>query len=252
MDAEFDAVMTAFDRDGFVVLPGFVRGKELEELQTQLDRYLTDIVPTLPPQEAFFNERGNPDSLSMLCRMERHDGFFAELIGSSRFERLAQQLLNGPVVVQSIEFFDKPPAYSKPTPPHQDGYYFMLEPCEALTFWLALDDADEETGCLRYVPGSHRCGIRRHGRDETLGFSQSIIDYAANDSPSETAVPAKPGDLLVHHALCIHRADENKSSHRHRRSLGLVYYSKRARQDADRLQAYQRNLHQELSEAGKI
>jgi phytanoyl-CoA hydroxylase len=252
MVAEFDAVLTDFDRDGYAVLPGFLRGEELAELQAQIDRYVTDVVPTLPAEEAFFNELGNPASLSMMCRLDQHDDFFAGLDGNNRFGRLAEKLLGGPVVAQSLEFFDKPPEYSKPTPPHQDGYYFMLEPCEALTFWLSLDESDEETGCLRYVPGSYRDGVRPHGRSKTLGFSQSIIDYAANDCPSETAVPAKPGDLLVHHALCIHRADENESFHRHRRSLGLVYYSKRARQDTAQLQAYQQKLNKELSEAGKI
>ena len=36
--------------------------------------------------------------------------------------------------------------------------------------WLALDEVDETNGCLCYVPGSHRQGLREHARTRTLGF----------------------------------------------------------------------------------
>lgn len=50
----------------------------------------------------------------------------------------------------------KPPRIGKGTPPHQDGYYFMLEPNEAVTMWMALEDVNEENGCVRYVKESHK------------------------------------------------------------------------------------------------
>ena len=33
---------------------------------------------------------------------------------------------------------------------------------EVITAWIALDDVDEENGCLRYINGSHRGGILPH------------------------------------------------------------------------------------------
>jgi ectoine hydroxylase-related dioxygenase (phytanoyl-CoA dioxygenase family) len=51
-----------------------------------------------------------------------------------------------------MQYFNKPPSVGQPTPPHQDGYYFMLDPCEAVTMWFALDEVDEENGRMRYVP----------------------------------------------------------------------------------------------------
>ena len=32
----------------------------------------------------------------------------------------------------------------------------MLTPCEALTMWLALEEVDEDNGCVCYVTGSNR------------------------------------------------------------------------------------------------
>jgi ectoine hydroxylase-related dioxygenase (phytanoyl-CoA dioxygenase family) len=42
---------------------------------------------------------------------------------------------------------------------HQDAAYIsnQFEPLEnnSVTVWMALDDVDDETGCVQYVPGSH-------------------------------------------------------------------------------------------------
>jgi phytanoyl-CoA hydroxylase len=62
---------------------------------------------------------------------------------------------------------------------------------------------------------------------------------------------AGPGDLLVHHAVTVHRADGNPSE-RNRRSIGLIYYASRAQQDKKRLAEYQKGLNAELQETQKI
>jgi len=61
-----------------------------------------------------------------------------------------------------MQWFNKPAKMGTETPPHQDGFYFMLEPNHAVTMWLALDVADAENGCMRYIPRSHLGGIRPH------------------------------------------------------------------------------------------
>ena len=162
-------------------------------------------------------------------------------------------LLEGPVIAKNLQYFSKPPGTGRPTPAHQDGYYFMLEPCEAVTMWLALDEVDTENGCVRYARGSHLEGVRDHSRTNTLGFSQGIPDYPTEqDRGREEPLPASPGDLLIHHAMTIHRADGNESSDRPRRSLGFVYYSQRARVDADAHAAYQARLAADMKAADRI
>jgi phytanoyl-CoA hydroxylase len=116
-----------------------------------------------------------------------------------------------------------------------------------------LDDVDEVNGCVRYVPGSHRRGMRRHARTETLGFSQGIVDYPTRqDQQGELAMRAAAGDLLVHDAMTIHRADGSQSASRSRRALGFVYYSHRAREDTEAHAAYQRKLTAQLKAQGRI
>jgi phytanoyl-CoA hydroxylase len=87
---------------------------------------------------------------------------------------------------------------------------------------LALDPTDEENGCIRYVRGSHRQGIRPHNPTQVLGFSQGITDYTDEDEALAAPMRLQPGDLIAHHGETIHRADPNRSS-RQRRAFAMVF-----------------------------
>ena len=118
--------------------------------------------------------------------------------------------------------------------------------------WMALDTVDEENGCVRYLRGSHLDGMRHHERTQTLGFSQGIANFGRKETREEVACPAKPGDLLAHHAMTVHRADANASRTRTRRALGFIFYGESAREDKAAHQAYQKKLVDEMSALGKI
>jgi phytanoyl-CoA hydroxylase len=67
---------------------------------------------------------------------------------------------------------------------------------------------------------------------------------------NEVSFPAKPGDLLVHHSLTIHRAGGNTSETRSRKALGLIYFGESAKEDLIAKVAYQKKLQEErFSEA---
>ncbi len=246
-------IENCFAADGFVLLPGFVAGDKLAEIIEHVDRFIRDVVPTMPAERVFYENKHDPGTLKQIQHMGLHDAWFHDLLTAGPFPDTAAELLGAAAVPKNLQYFNKPAGLSKPTPPHQDGFYFMLDPCQAVTMWLALDDVDEENGCVRYVRGSHRNGMRQHARTQTLGFSQGIVDYPTEaDRSNEVSLPAKPGDLLVHHALTIHRADANRSTNRSRRALGWIYYSQHAREDTDAHAAYQERLAAELKATGQI
>ena len=246
----FAAYRDEYRRDGYVVIRNFFSGDGFQELVVELDRYIAEVVPTLPDADAFFQDRKSPETLKQLQHMV--DPYFADFGHREPFVSLAEALMGEGVCVQQPEWFNKPPGTDHPTPPHQDNFYVNLDP-PPLTMWLALDTADESNGCLRYLPGSHLDGLRSHSRSQVLGFSQGINDYGSEyDCENETACPAQPGDLLAHHALTIHRADANQSTTRSRRALGFVFYGKSAREDAEAHDIYQKHLAWEMAKAGKI
>jgi phytanoyl-CoA hydroxylase len=246
-------LLKTYQSDGYVALKGFMPQAELDVLLTHVDRFISDVVPDMPAEHVFYEDKDDPSTLKQLQEMGTYDPWFNGQFTKGPFRQIAEILLCGPVVPKNMQYFNKPPAIGQSTPPHQDGYYFMLDPCEALTMWFALEDVDEESGCVRYVKGSHKRGMREHGRTQTLGFSQGIVDYPTpEDAKGELAFPAQPGDLLAHDALTIHRADRNRSATRTRRALGFIYYSERAQEDHEAHEAYQRKLVEEMTLEGKL
>jgi phytanoyl-CoA hydroxylase len=155
---------------------------------------------------------------------------------------IAVEALGSEARAHNMQYFNKPPRCeyrlsavhdgSQPTPPHQDGYYWCHVPVpgreSGVTMWLALDDADEGNGCLRYVRGSSHVELRPHGFSGIIGFSQTITDYGEHDKDAEMVMCAQPGDLLIHNATLVHRADANASEERTRRALGAIFFSESA------------------------
>lgn len=214
---------SCYDRDGFVVVRQWLAPEAFAELRDHLDRYVREVVPGLPDTDAFYDDKGRPETLKQLQRMEERDPFFAAYRRHPSWTGLAEELLGEPAEATGVEWFNKPIGTHHVTPPHQDNFYFSLRPPQVLTIWLALDLVDEENGCLRYVRGSHRSGVRPHRRTSTLGFSQELADYGDADRAAEVAVPMEPGDAVIHHGDTIHRAEANRSLTRHRRSFAMVF-----------------------------
>lgn len=238
----------AWDRDGFLHLQGRVDQAHLEELRRELDRYVREVVPALPDSQAFYVDRSRPETLKQMQHMGV-DPYFSEYRRSPQWLALAEELLGEPVEIQEPEWFNKPPGAPSPTPPHQDNFYFCLDPPQVLTFWIPLDPVDRENGCLHYLPGSHRRGIRPHGPSRILGFSQGILDWGPADEAAEVAMPLEPGDLLAHHGNTVHRADPNRSADRQRRAFALVVRGVSCRRNEaayERYQAALRSQHQSL------
>ena len=244
----------AFGEDGFVHMSGFFSPRQIAEVLANIERYIREVVPAAPATDVFYEDKARPETLKQLIRLHARDAFFRRLLEEGSLRETAARLLGEAVRPINQQVFIKPPGGdSRPTPPHQDGFYFHLEPCIAATLWLALDDVDAENGCLRYVRGSHRRGVRPHQRTTTLGFSQGVSDFGTpEDVANEVACTARAGDLVAHHAMTIHRADANRAPDRPRRALGLIYYGVSARESGAEHAAYQRRLAAEMKQAGRI
>lgn len=244
-----------FERDGLVSIEAFLGVEEVAETRRHLQRFIAEVVPTMPDTEVYCEVPGDRSTLKQLQGLGERDPWFGELIGGadSKFLALAETLLGEPVRAVNLQYFNKPAGVGQPTPPHQDGFYFHLKPSHAVTMWLALEEVTPEQGCVNYVVGSQRYGMRWHGRTETLGFSQGIMDFGApNDVENSKSFPCQAGHLLAHHSLTVHWADGNVSPDRSRQALGLVYFAESCGVNEVTKAAYQRQLDEELKRAGKI
>ena len=101
----------------------------------------------------------------------------------------------------------KPPRVGSAKPPHQDSAYWVnIDPPNLVICWIALDDATEENGCMRFVPGSHMLGVIVHKHLEDFRVEDEDFDYS-----KEVCVSLKAGGCSFHHSLALHRTDTNVS-----------------------------------------
>ncbi len=116
----------------------------------------------------------------------------------------------------------KMPEDSKPTPWHQDLPYWPMNEKGALSIWIALDDVDENNGCMMFVPRSRNVGKLN---PISLVEPQNIFDYVRDTDISGTRpviCRMKAGSCTFHDGLCFHYAHANRTD-RPRRALAVIY-----------------------------
>ena len=216
---------------------------ELAESLSRLDDYWRTVLPRMPSSRAFFSDPNDLASVRMIdfgggpaAAPEFDHGFFLTLSMRPHFQALGVACLGEPIAAQgsgaetdgSLALFNKTAGKSGETPPHQDNFYFCLDPPSCLTIWVTLDEITPDGGALRYLPYSHLEGpCRAHTASFNLGFSQRLCEYSETDQSREVVLnDLKPGDAVVHHCQVVHRAEENTapiSSGQMRRAFGVVF-----------------------------
>ena len=125
------------------------------------------------------------------------------------------------VLLWSLNWFIKEPRDGKFVSYHQDATYWGLEPHDVATAWIALSDASESTGPMKFLPGSHREAVREHedtfGEDNLLSRGQ-VIDGKV-DEDKVVLAPLSVGEMSLHHVRLIHGSTPNETDDRR---IGLV------------------------------
>ena len=128
---------------------------------------------------------------------------------------------------------------------HQDSSYIskQFEPYEnnSVTLWIALDDVEEDSGCLEYAVGSHKWRPLQHklGGEKEADMSdfhssdessyQDGMTFAAqlagvpDDQIVIDKVPVKEGHAILHHQDIYHGSAPNNRRSCHRRALVAHY-----------------------------
>lgn len=143
-----------------------------------------------------------------------------DILTNAKIVDYVADLLGDDVVAWGSHFFCKMPHDGKAVAWHQDASYWPLSPSKAITVWLAVDDADEENACMKFVAGSHHHGhmtYRPSSPDEHNVLNQTI------ESPEQygdiVLDELKAGQISMHSDLLLHGSEANGSD---RRRCGLT------------------------------
>lgn len=100
----------------------------------------------------------------------------------------------------------KYPEGEKVFPWHQDDAYTPVTPAPYLTLWLAINDANEENGCISVLPGSHHMGLRPH-EQSPIG----LVGYSNEAEEQGVLVPVSAGSVAAFWSLTLHKSGANRS-----------------------------------------
>jgi phytanoyl-CoA hydroxylase len=223
-----------YERDGCIRVSAFVDAGLLTDVRRQLERYVRDVAPALPPGDRIFEADGA--TVRNLWRMQQHDPFFADLAARPAVIDLVAQLVRGEPVLMAVETFNKPARVGSGVPPHQDNAYFCQAPPDVLTIWIAIDAATEANGPIFYLKGSQRV-MHPHRPSGVAGNSMGLAKMPIHAEADVFRGTLDPGDALIHHCQTIHWSAPNKSD-RPRCGLLIVFRAAHTRHDPALKAAY--------------
>jgi len=235
----FDPQVTADNPAAFHLSPeqvahyqefGYVAGTRILT-EAQCDALCDELAeladPNHPGNHLFYeynsNESADPNTvLFHALGAWRVSPGFHDILWNPAFTRAASDLLEGPVRFWHDQLFCKPAQHGGVVAWHQDySYWTRTAPMQHLTCWIGLDDADEENGCLYYVPGSHQWPLLpMTGLAGDMEAIQSVLSEEQKAAFQPIPIRLKRGECAFHHPLLVHGSYDNKSE-RSRRAIVL-------------------------------
>ncbi len=127
-----------------------------------------------------------------------------------------EDLIGENILLYNATFIIKEPMTQTHVSWHQDLTYWGFDDNEKqVSAWIALSNADETSGCMQMIPGSHKKGIFDHkstnDKNNVLSRGQTVNNV---DIDKAILCPLQPGEASFHHGLTLHASKPNNSKDR--------------------------------------
>lgn len=201
------AQIEAFNLQGYLKPIPIFSAEEINAIRAGFDELLAQVIA----------EGGNSYSISSA---HLKYGRVYDILTDRRIVECVSDLLGDDVVGWGSHFFCKMPRDGKAVAWHQDASYWPLSPSKAVTVWLAIDDADRENACMKFIAGSHHVGhltFRESNPDEHNVLNQTVENPEQYGDVIYDELRA--GEISLHSDLLLHGSEANASD---RRRCGLT------------------------------
>ncbi len=213
-----------YQRDGHILLRGVASAAAVADFRPRLREIVSDVY-------SHRSTAGRTEDYSSLFQQVtnvwQHDEKIRGIIFARRFAQIAADLMG----VKGVRLYHdqalfKPPG-GKPTPWHQDQFYWPLDTPNTVTMWMPLMDVSAETGTMEFASGSHRDGpLIAKSISEKAGLEfKNIVDQKKYPIASYSL---NAGDATFHSGWTVHAAHANRGT-RPREVLTIIYFEDGAR-----------------------
>jgi ectoine hydroxylase-related dioxygenase (phytanoyl-CoA dioxygenase family) len=170
------------------------------------------------------------NSYSIISAHMKYEAVY-DLLAHPKIVACVKDILGENVIGWGAHYFCKLPHDARIVSWHQDASFWPLTPSKTVTVWLAIDDADRENACMRFIAGSHHLGHLTYRMSEDA--EQSVLNQTV-DHPEQFGEVVydelKAGEVSLHSDLLLHGSEANHSNRR-RCGLTLRYCAAEVRSD---------------------
>ena len=200
VDAKLDSWLDAIERDGFVVVEGWLSDARVARLRRNLVRDVNPIRELMPPDKTTVRAH------NLLAKTRAVD----DLVCDERLVRLVEGVLGPQIQVSVVAMFDLLPG-AKAQALHQDDGLWPLprpHPAFVANAVIAVEDFTVDNGGTIVVPGSHRWD------DEPVRQPPDVATH-------QIEMPA--GSIVVWTGALWHGGGANTSRDQTRLALNINY-----------------------------
>jgi len=222
-----------FEREGYLVLPHFISERQCLELRDHAADLEQELRKDRDHVTVFSaGDQAHGDDSWFLTSGDKTRGFFEDdgthlnKIGHAMhdldpvFNRFSRETgfadvaagigFDDPRLVQSMYIFKHPGVGGEVTW-HTDHTFLWTNPQSVVGFWVAIDDATVENGCLWVVPGGHKIPVKSRFVRDGDTTRTDVFDDSEYPTFRKVSVPAERGTLVLLHGSLPHWSDVNRS-----------------------------------------
>src|SRR6478735_9162861 len=231
-----DKQIQYYQTNGFIVIEDFLSPEELEHWHKAVTTAVKERGGIkIPGKEIKIGEADgiNEDAdyfgkvFDQLLNLWQTDEGVKKLMLDERIGKMAAQLagVDGIRIWHDQALIKRP--WANPTAWHLDTPFWSFSDRNAISIWVALDNATLENGCLFFIPGSHK---QTNFDKITIGRNMDgIFDvYPQLKNTMPIAAPMKAGSCSFHNGLTVHGAGANMTNG-FRRAMTCAYMPDGAR-----------------------
>jgi hypothetical protein len=207
--------LTQYRDEGYLIIPSILKPAGVREMTDECMKAWEQEKRAFDPDKTWLQN-------SLLPNIHHKSSLVRDFYFEGPLVDIAEQLVGPNVKGATSQLTFKMRGNAKPFAWHQDNGYGELEPYNAITCLTALEDNDEETGCLWLIPRSQRQGQRQLERTEEDRRQGREVVMEVDESGA-IPMPMKAGDCLIMTCWTLHKSEGNFSQDRDRRVLFLRY-----------------------------
>jgi ectoine hydroxylase-related dioxygenase (phytanoyl-CoA dioxygenase family) len=212
-----------FNRNGYVAVAGLLNSDEVELYREIYDGFVSGRINVGEHRSDLGahadTQKAGVENVTQIMWPSHYLPELHRTVLHRRCLEVARRLLGPDAAFDFDMLIDKAPETNTPTPWHQDAAYWPdLPDKRAASFWVALDEATRDNGCMWFVPGSHLQPIRPH---RPAGRGGGALECDASEDEG-LPVELRPGSCTIHHGHTLHYTRGNSTRTR-RRAFILNY-----------------------------